>query len=259
MLTAWLLRGGMTTLTYVMPPFNKPAVTPPDILIQNSPQNCKQMEFITSESYRGYSINIWRDENCASPREDRDNLGTMYTAHRRYCPEFELDSYFDINEIFDGKIGNFKKSFLSRYIAVPVYLYDHSGQTVRTWPFSDPWDSGFFGIVAVEIEKVKREYNWKVITAKRRKQIEECLESEVKEYDMYLRNDIYGFDITPEEEGMEDINDSCWGFYGEDSFPYMISEAKSSIDYALQQQIEKIKDKEHEAVISDALAIVSTI
>ena len=37
----------------------------------------------------GYRINIYYDEDARSPREAYDNLGTLYTAHRRYRPEKE--------------------------------------------------------------------------------------------------------------------------------------------------------------------------
>ncbi|MFK1818572.1 hypothetical protein ACIXCY_17300 [Bacteroides fragilis] len=57
--------------------------------------------------YNGYHINIYYDDDARSPREAYDNLGTLYTAHRRYRPEKEFDDHFDIDKVFEGHIGNF--------------------------------------------------------------------------------------------------------------------------------------------------------
>lgn len=135
------------------------------------------MNLYNQIKYNGYRINIYYDDDARSPREAYDNLGTLYTAHRRYRPEKEFDDHFDIDKVFEGHIGNFRESFLKEYIALPVYLYDHGGITISTSPFSCPWDSGFFGIIAVPLDKVRREYGWKNITAKRRKRIEGYLKT----------------------------------------------------------------------------------
>ena len=102
------------------------------------------MNLYNQIKYNGYRINIYYDDDARSPREAYDNLGTLYTAHRRYRPEKEFDDHFDIDKVFEGHIGNFRESFLKEYIALPVYLYDHGGITISTSPFSCPWDSGFF-------------------------------------------------------------------------------------------------------------------
>ena len=94
------------------------------------------MNLYNQIKYNGYRINIYYDDDARSPREAYDNLGTLYTAHRRYRPEKEFDDHFDIDKVFEGHIGNFRESFLKEYIALPVYLYDHGGITISTSPFS---------------------------------------------------------------------------------------------------------------------------
>ena len=81
------------------------------------------MNLYNQIKYNGYRINIYYDDDARSPREAYDNLGTLYTAHRRYRPEKEFDDHFDIDKVFEGHIGNFRESFLKEYIALPVYLY----------------------------------------------------------------------------------------------------------------------------------------
>ena len=182
------------------------------------PEPCQQIE------HRGHVINVFYDEAAESPRT-WDNLGTMYTAHRRYCPEKELSDHFDIDDVFRSR-WEFRNQFLREYIALPVYLYDHSGQTVSTTPFACQWDSGLFGIIAVPVAEVKKEYGWKLLTAKRRETIEERLRAEVKTYDDFLRGDVYGFEITRNDTLVE----SCRGFYGDEAINALIADCKLQID-----------------------------
>ena len=179
--------------------------------------------------YKDYHINIYYDDDPLDPRKDFDNLGTLYTAHRRYRPEKEFDDHFDINEVFDGRIGNFRASFLKRYVTLPVYLYDHSGITVSTSPFSCPWDSGFFGIIAVSLDKVREEYGWKHITARRREQIEKYLQDEIETLDNYYTGEVFGFEITPSSDDRE-VLDSCRGFFGTECLKEMETECRHIID-----------------------------
>ena len=55
------------------------------------------MNLYNQIKYNGYRINIYYDDDARSPREAYDNLGTLYTAHRRYRPEKEFDDHFDID------------------------------------------------------------------------------------------------------------------------------------------------------------------
>ena len=119
--------------------------------------------------------------------------------------------------------------FSTEYIALPVYLYDHSGVTISTSRFSCPWNSGFFGIIAVPLDKVRREYGWKNITAERRKRIEGYLQGEIETLDDYYTGEVFGYRITPEDDDTEEL-DSCWGFYGTDSLKEMEAECRQIID-----------------------------
>jgi len=191
--------------------------------------------------YRGFTIKIHYDNDAQSPREEFDNLGTMYTSHRRYQPEEDFNKHFDEEEVFDGQFGIFNKTFLRDYIALPIYLYDHSGQTVNTTGFSCRWDTSRFGIIAVSIADAKKEYGWKVITSKRRQKIESYLDGEIETYDDYLRGSVYGFSIEDEEENEVE---NVWGFYGDNSISDMEEECKATIDYILNKRLaDKLKAK----------------
>lgn len=103
-------------------------------------------------------------------------------------------------------------------VALPLYLYDHSGITMNCCGFSDRWDSGQVGWIYTDKNTVLEtgadiKGNWK-------KTAYEWMKGEVKEYDMYLQNKVYGI-ITEEYNGEGDPEDdnnwtdkeSCWGFY----------------------------------------------
>ena len=143
-------------------------------------------------------LEIVRDQDPESPR-DWDNLGTFYMTHRRYAFGDAKAKNIDINT-FQG-------------IFLPVYMYDHSGITVSTTPFSCPWDSGQIGWIYASVEKVKKDFGWKRLTKKRRDEIKSILDGEIKVLDQYLQGDIYGFNLIG---GEGDVLDSCWGFYGDD-------------------------------------------
>ncbi|MFR9542439.1 MAG: hypothetical protein SNH27_10340 [Rikenellaceae bacterium] len=180
------------------------------------------------ETYKGFNINIERDPDAQSPR-DWSTLGTMYTMHRNYQPEKNFYNHFEWEEVFDEH-RELLDSFEKKYIALKFYLYDHSGQTVSTSPFSCGWDSGLFGIIAVDIERVREEYNWKHITKKRREKIEDILRCEVEIYDQYITGDVYGYTISEVENEDNTLDDSCWGFFGDDGIEQIIEEAKGYID-----------------------------
>lgn len=199
-------------------------------------------EIHQQETHKGFNINIYRDESPESPR-DWDNLGTMYTMHRNYQPEKSFSKCFEWNKVFDEN-RDILDSFDKKYIALKFYLYDHSGITVSTSPFSCPWDSGLFGIIAVDVEKVKKEYNWKKVTKRRRAQIESYLESEVELYDNYCTGEIYRYEITPIGDANDSI-DSCDGFFGDDGIKSIISGCKVSID----SEIKRIKAEKRQKII----------
>lgn len=178
-------------------------------------------------TYKGHHINIYYDESPESPRK-WSNLGTFYTAHPRYQTEEDFYQHFEQEDVFD-EYRDFLDSFEKTYIALKIYLYDHSGLTISSVPFSCQWDSGWFGIVAVSIEQVKKEYGWKVLTQSRRKKIEEYLQNEIDTYNEYLHGEVYGFQITPEDDDTE-ILDSCWGFFGNDGLDQLKSECRAFID-----------------------------
>lgn len=158
----------------------------------------------TTFNKNGLTLKIETDEYLRDPRKEFDNLGTMACFHNRYkLGDDHTLSIEEVKEIEDSK----------KYISLPLYLYDHSGITMRTTPFSCHWDSGKVGVIYVSKEQIRKEYNWKLITKKRLEKIEGYLKGEVETYNQYLTGEVYRYTITNDGTG-EEI-DSCGGFYGD--------------------------------------------
>jgi len=203
-------------------------------------------------------VRIRQDVEPMDPRE-WGNLGTMVCWHRRYVlgdeqseedPErwlcdlvgvdqLELEEWWtarhkvDWQKLYSDEYSEkmkacevwvrerIQREVERQLIILPLYLYDHSGITMNTIGFSCPWDSGQIGWIYVKKDQVRKEYGWKTITAQRRKQVEDYLRHEVETYDMWLRNDVYGFEVVEVYEcdlghEHEKVTDSCWGFFGDD-------------------------------------------
>jgi len=192
--------------------------------------------------YRGFNINIYYDSDPINPRAEWDNFGAMVCFHSRY----NLGDNHDFSSPEDFE--EFAKE--NKLIILPLYLYDHSGITISTGPFSCPWDSGQVGWFYVEEEKAKKEWGWKVLTKERREKIVKYLEGEVEVYDQYLTGQVYGYIIEPKDENSKiECDDSCWGFYGYDHNKNgLLDYAKPSIDYAIKDYKERVSKEKKERV-----------
>lgn len=180
--------------------------------------------------YKGYTINIIRDDYSADPLKEFDSLGEIgYISTSRYILGSKA---LDIKELISIEKND------REYISIPVYAYIHTGATIKASksgnPFHCPWDSGQTGIVFVSKDKVRKEYGWKKITAERKQQIEQHLINEVVLFDHYVSGNVYGYEI-------EETGDSCWGFYGDDfNESGLLDDAKDAIECSLEQQCEDV-------------------
>lgn len=151
-----------------------------------------------------YSINIWHDSNPMNPRTECDNAGTMICFHRRYNlgdkHEFKSANF----NSWDG-LRQLIEDELHAAICLPLYLYDHSGLTISTNPFSCPWDSGQVGFICMSEEKLASEFGGDYDKGRN------CLVAEVSCYDDYLRGECYGYVVELNGEEIE----SCWGYLGD--------------------------------------------
>jgi len=100
----------------------------------------------------------------------------------------------------------------------PVYALVHGTSALSLTPFTCPWDSGRSGTVTVDKDQVDSE-----------EEAREAAKSHVEAFSQYIGGDVYGYEITDEDNEMID---SCWGFYG---FDYCKKEAIGAANRLLTQ------------------------
>ena len=163
----------------------------------------------------GKTLKIFVDEDPQNPRE-WDNLTKMVCFHKRYdLGDTQTDYRQEAFESWD----ELKAEIIEKekpLVIKPLYMYDHSGITISTEPFSCQWDSGQIGWVYITNKTIdvcgtiiKNDETF----AQYKERLGEYLEGEVKEYDQYITGDVYLFELT-DETGK--TIDSCGGFYGDD-------------------------------------------
>jgi hypothetical protein len=182
-----------------------------------------------------YLIQISPDEYPESPR-DWDNMGKMICFHKR-------DNYGDKHNIKSDDYDSWEemeKDLRENHDAhtiLPIYMYEHSGVTISTSPFSDYFDSGRLGLIYctnADAKELEQTYSGQDIAER----AEVLLKGEIETYNQYLSGDIYGyriFKISKCDQGHEHQEqlDSCWGYYGEDE---CMEEAKSIVAYYTNQK-----------------------
>jgi len=182
------------------------------------------MEIEQYVSEEGYRVTISLDEWADDPRH-WDNLGTMVCWHGRYNLGDEQPSISPSEYLEDLPEGT---------ITLPLYLYDHSGITMSTSPFSCPWDSGQVGFIYATPEKIREFFIDRVDDDR----VRECLTGEVKTYDKYLTGEVYRVDVesgTVCDHGDThwEYMDGCSGFFGEDGIEEIRGQwpkAKETVD-----------------------------
>jgi hypothetical protein len=108
------------------------------------------------------------------------------------------------------------------WLILPIYKYDHSGVIYNTAGFSCPWDSGCVGYIAMRYnDEIPKDH------------LEIYLENQVKLLSCWASGQVYGYVIKKDDENLDSLYDSCWGFYCEyndDEWKYMIATAKQAVD-----------------------------
>lgn len=149
------------------------------------------------------------EHDAENPREFYDPFGHMVCWHRRYNLG-DKHAYESPDEFLEAMCHRYVPGFTSPedltfttmqdllaevpgFVILPLYLYDHSGLSLSTRPFNDPWDSGRVGWIYATPEDVRALHgdllNASVVSARI------LLKESVREYDLYLRGVAYAFEL----------------------------------------------------------------
>jgi hypothetical protein len=203
------------------------------------------------------------DPTPDNPREMFDHVGTMVCWHRRYKlgdqqPVLDPERFLR-RLVWDSPAGNRAERLLDlfhrtegtergekferlwreaehealqrHYIILPVYLYDHSGLSMSTSPFSCPWDSGQVGYIYIRMDTARKEYPG-LDGDDLRNRVINTLKAEVEEYSAYLAGEVYGWFI---KDDVGETLDSCWGYY---SYSHAEQEAKEVLQHWKAREVE---------------------
>jgi hypothetical protein len=155
------------------------------------------------------------DNDPIDPRED-ENLGNMICFHKRYT----LGDKTDLNsDMFDGwqEMYDYLIKEKKAIIILPLYLYDHSGISMKVGSFQGllpqghaEFDSGQVGFIYVTKEDLKR-----IGILKSR--AEKSLQSEVEVYNDYIQGNVYCIVKETYNHNKEQVDyDVCGGYFGYD-------------------------------------------
>jgi hypothetical protein len=205
---------------------------------------------IHTESYKGYSIEVFYDELSSlecNPCEYA-KLGKVYTWHRRYSIG-DPHNFRDTKEMEDaileeaGKLNAKNRSKALNeliFVIMPVYMYDHGGRVLSTSPFDCPWDSGQLGWTYVTTKAAKEWFNVSKLKPEHKVKARELLEKELKLLNNWIEGEIYYFDIKNPDGKIETDVSGIGGYFGAD-FDDMIEEAKKEIDGIVNKKLEDAK------------------
>jgi len=174
-------------------------------------------ETVDTIEYKGYTINIKHDCDAESPRV-WDNLGKMICFHRSYelgdKHDYKTDHFEGWDEIREHLIKEEGALLISE-----LYLYDHTTQHIKIGSWHGllsqghaEFDSGCVGFIYANKEMILTCYGGEKITKAKLKREQKGLEGEVKVYNSWVEGSCYGW--TVDDPGGEEIDDSCWGYYG---------------------------------------------
>lgn len=218
-----------------------------------------------TETRSGFTLNIEQDTDAFDPLVDHDTLSTLVCDHGRYNlghPEAHAKAreaiwrsrdfdaaWEDEFDFYHGPDLFLMIQKCSDIVWLPLYLYDHSGITMRTTSFACRWDSGQVGFAFVTRGDILREFGRKKLTKAIVEKAESLIRSEVETYDTYLRGEIYGY-VIEDEDG--DHVDSCWGFYGLD---YAIEEGSDALQSAIDTKAEEAAKLAADGQFLDAIGV----
>lgn len=245
-------------------------------------------EAIETYEHHGVEVKLFPDHDCMSPRDCDGKIGEMFVSYPGYelgdtqlpsdgfeeidCPvcegsglkpDLEVESDPPLCERCEGACEvtpTIHEWLVSEkaIAAVPLFVYEHSGITMRTGGLvwlakegikpsdtesrerfavdTDGWDTSFVGFVVVREEHIAEAMgtDWKKYLTP--EWVSEAVNGEVEEYARYLEGDCYGYvvaDNTP-------FNDSCWGFIG---FKYAKEQANEAAEDAAKQMAEERKER----------------
>ena len=187
-------------------------------------------------SYKGYTINIERDDYPSNPRKDWDPTSTIASFN---CKTIENECEENIDtEYIEGNFDAIKSLYVFNVKMVAIlplhfkeYSYDcdlntkgNGNQIGFVYISKEMWEQ-HMGVTDEASESWQKYHKGKSKGDVARS----LIKSEIKTYEQYLNGECYSFSIEGDE-----FDDRCSGYYGNDHEESgLLDAAKESIDCQL--------------------------
>lgn len=169
-----------------------------------------------TDGERLFFMTAEQDNMPLDPRENDCNYCTICYVRNRYLGSSKYDNdrdFADSDDLNDYLAGlNDRRA---EFVSVPLYAYVHSGITISTGSFGDPWDSGCFGVAICTKEQVINAFGNDIDWQRHAKDI---IEGEIETYDKFLTGGTYVYStyLYHKETKSWTLEDTCGGFYSND-------------------------------------------
>lgn len=160
----------------------------------------------------GATATVFSDTECEQPFSGDEGV-RIVVLHRRYRDPSSKSCGETADEVTAWAEENSQEWF-----SMPLWLLDHSGVAYAAGhsnPFSDPWDSGRVGIVAIK----RAEFGSGSEPAEK---LEEYAKGIADAYGEWANGECYGY-VIEGSDGSE--IDSSWGYVGIEAVREAIKEA----------------------------------
>lgn len=145
-------------------------------------------------------LTVEYDEHAEDPRKWAEYDSTMACVSRDLNIGDQHD--YDVDALNEIQASD-------KYVALPIYKYEHSGVTINTTGFSCRFDSGQIGVIFISKEDIRKHNKVKRVTEKLVNEYKAKMVAEVAEYALYLEGESYSYNV--EEVGGD--GDEPWHSY----------------------------------------------
>lgn len=142
-------------------------------------------------SHMGYTLRLSHDEDNNSPLDEFHLLTKVFIPRD--------------NRYFTGSDDAVDPTTIASALCVKLYGLVHSGRTVSTTAFGDPWDSGQIGWAYLEAAEPE-------CVGKSADELRAMIDGDIAVWRQWMEGDIHRYEITAEDG---EFVDSLSGIYGD--------------------------------------------
>lgn len=209
------------------------------------------MDYYEKEFYKGYEIIRKADDYVDNPRQTGDNLFKFIGGTRSMsCPEnhdYEItgNTWVEVANFFGTKFKPEQDKSAHAWVEknlfyFNIYFYSH-GNVSFHFRKTDPWDSGYFGVLAVKYETLFKKFNVDKMNDDILKELQEQARKELDEYEAYINGDYEMFIVNRDGKFISAIG----GFLSEDvdeNMALLKRQIDRNVELREQASVDKLKE-----------------